>query len=57
MRTENVTAGTRIFAQGDHSQEVYRILQGRVEISFNEGGEKGGAGHACGWVKSLAKWA
>ena len=46
MRTENFTAGTRIFAQGDHSQEVYRILQGRVEIWFNECGEKGSAGGA-----------
>ena len=40
MRTENVTVGTRIFAQGDHSQEAYRILQGRVEISLNEAEKK-----------------
>ncbi|MFQ3224023.1 MAG: CRP-like cAMP-binding protein [Lentimonas sp.] len=37
MKTETFTTGIRLFAQGDYSEEAYRILKGTVEISVNEG--------------------
>lgn len=40
MRTEKFAAGVRIFAQGDYSEEAYRIVEGSVEISINEGRAK-----------------
>ena len=40
MKTEKFEAGVRIFAQGDYSEEAYRIVDGRVEISMNEGRAK-----------------
>jgi pSer/pThr/pTyr-binding forkhead associated (FHA) protein len=40
MKTEQFVAGVRIFAQGDYSEEAYRIVDGSVEISINEGRSK-----------------
>lgn len=40
MKTEQFAAGVRIFAQGDYSEEAYRIVDGSVEISINEGRAK-----------------
>lgn len=40
MKTEQFGAGVRIFAQGDYSEEAYRIVDGSVEISINEGRAK-----------------
>jgi CRP-like cAMP-binding protein len=40
MKTEEFAAGIRIFAQGDYSEEAYRILEGSVEISIDEGRSK-----------------
>lgn len=40
MKTEKFAAGIRIFAQGDYSEEAYRIIEGSVEISIDEGSSK-----------------
>ncbi|KRP37674.1 MAG: hypothetical protein ABS34_01760 [Opitutaceae bacterium BACL24 MAG-120322-bin51] len=40
MKTEKFAAGVRLFAQGDYSEEAYRIVEGSVEISINEGSAK-----------------
>lgn len=40
MKTEDFAAGIRLFAQGDYSEEAYRILEGTVEISIDEGSSK-----------------
>lgn len=40
MKTEQFEAGSRIFAQGDYCEDAYRIVDGRVEISMNEGRAK-----------------
>jgi CRP-like cAMP-binding protein len=40
MKTENFAAGVRLFAQGDYSEEAYRIVEGSVEISIKEGSSK-----------------
>jgi CRP-like cAMP-binding protein len=40
MKAENFATGIRLFAQGDYSDEAYRILAGAVDISINEGSSK-----------------
>lgn len=40
MKTERFPAGVRLFAQGDYSEESYRILEGSVEISIDDGNSK-----------------
>lgn len=40
MRTEKFPAGKRIFGEGDLGDEAYRIVEGRVEISIQEDGQK-----------------
>ena len=40
MKTEIFPAGVQLFAQGDYSEEAYRIIEGSVEISVNEGDAK-----------------
>ena len=40
MKTEKFAAGVRLFAQGDYSEEAYRIVEGSVEISINKGSAK-----------------
>ena len=40
MKTEKFASGVRIFVQGDYSEEAYRIVEGSVEISINEGSAK-----------------
>ena len=36
MKKETFAAGVQLFAEGDDSEEAYRILKGTVEISVNE---------------------
>lgn len=55
MRTEKVPAGKLIFTEGDNGDEAYRIIEGRVEISIHDNGQK------LYWLRwalerSLAKW-
>jgi len=40
MKTETFAAGIQLFAQGDDSEEAYRILNGTVEISVSEDNTK-----------------
>jgi CRP-like cAMP-binding protein len=40
MKTETFATGAQLFAQGDYSEEAYRILKGTVEISMNDGRSK-----------------
>ena len=40
MQQHYFTAGTRLFEQGDFSEDAYRILEGTVEISVETGASK-----------------
>ena len=40
MKQETFAAGIRLFAQGDYSEEAYRIIAGSVEISIDDGSSK-----------------
>jgi CRP-like cAMP-binding protein len=37
MQVKDFSAGTRLFSQGDYSEDAYRILDGTVEISIDKG--------------------
>lgn len=40
MKTDKIQAFKQIFAVGDHGDKAYRVVEGSVEISIQENGQK-----------------
>ena len=40
MKTDKFQASKLIFAEGDHGEQAYRVIEGSVEISIQRDGQK-----------------